>query len=254
MMTKTVTSILPISRETDAGEIALAAYESLIDLLVELDPSDWERATECPGWTVADMVGHIIGAAKACAAKRELIRQVVWGSRHRKEYDGSQLDAFNALQVHEHHDLTPQQRIATLRELAPQAVSGRMRTSTLLRRVLMPIDQTGSTAGNQTSISIAKMVDVVYTRDTWMHRVDIASACDRALVLDENDRRIIEDVVADWVDRHKEPVDLTLTGPIGSRFIHGDDGPTITMDAVEFCRVLSGRESSDGLMAWKVLF
>lgn len=253
-MTKTIDSITAISKQTDASDVALAAYASLIELLEQLDDDDWARHTECPDWTVADMVGHLIGAAKAGASKRELVRQVIWGSRHRGEYDGNQLDAFNALQVSDHSGLTPAERVAALREIAPRAVAGRMRTPNLLRKQSMPIDQAGSTAGFPSSASVAQLVDVIYTRDTWLHRVDIARATGRSLALGAADTRIIEDVVVEWIGRHDKAVDLTLTGPAGGRFTHGTGGPTLDLDAVEFCRILSGRAPGSGLLAHKVLF
>lgn len=253
-MTKTIDSITAISKQADASDVALAAYGSLIELLEGLDDDDWARPTECPDWTVADMVGHLIGAAKAGASKRELVRQVIWGSRHRGEYGGNQLDAFNALQVSEHSGLTPTERVAALREIAPRAVAGRMRTSNLLRKQSMPIDRAGSTAGFPSSASVARLVDVIYTRDTWLHRVDIARATGRSLTLGAADIRIIEDVVLEWIGRHDKAVDLTLTGPAGGRFTHRTDGATLTLDAVEFCRILSGRAPGSGLLAHKVLF
>lgn len=253
-MMKTVELITPIAQQTDAREVALGAYDALIELLEGLDETAWASPTECPGWTVADMVGHVIGAAKAGASKRELVRQLVWGSRHRREYGGSQLDAFNALQVSEHRDLTPAQRIAVLRELAPRAVAGRMRTPGWLRRRSMAVDQAGSTAGFPASASIAQFVDVIYTRDVWMHRVDVARVTGGGLALGPNDARIVEDVVLEWAGRHGEAVDLTLTGEAGGRFVHGDGGASLTLDAVEFCRILSGRAPGTGLLAEKVLF
>ncbi|HMR48387.1 MAG TPA: maleylpyruvate isomerase family mycothiol-dependent enzyme [Arachnia sp.] len=253
-MAKTITAIIPITKQTDARQVALGAYDALIGLLESLDPADWDRSTECPGWTVADMVGHVVGAAKAGASRRELARQVVWGMRHSSEYGGNRLDAFNALQVEEHRGLSPAERVAALREFAPRAVDGRMRTPGLFRALSMGIDQAGSTAGFPNSASIAQLVDVIYTRDTWLHRVDIARATSRTLDLGPTDARIVEDVVAEWIGRHGEAVDLTLTGPAGGEFTHGDGGPEFTLDAVEFCRILSGREAGSGPLAQKVLF
>ncbi len=251
---RTIDSITAISKQTDAGELALAAYAALIELLDELDDDDWARPTECPNWTVADMVGHLIGAAKAGASKRELVRQAIWGWGHSAEYGGNRFDAFNALQVSEHSGLTPAERIAALREIAPRAVGGRMRMPNLLRRQSMRIDQAGSTAGFPNSATIAQLVDVIYTRDTWLHRVDIARATGWRLTLGAADTRIVEDAVREWIGRHGSAVDLTLTGPAGGRFTHGTGGPTLTLDAVEFCRILSGRAPGSGLMAHKVLF
>ncbi|MGQ0618068.1 MAG: hypothetical protein ACT4PW_13950 [Acidimicrobiia bacterium] len=47
---------------------------------------------------------------------------------------------------------------------------------------------------------------------------------------------------------------LTLTGPAGGHFTRDSGGEEHTLDAVEFCRVLSGRGSGDGLLAEEVPF
>ena len=79
-------------------------------------------------------------------------------------------------------------------------------------------------------------------RDTWMHRGDIARATGRELVLTpDHDGRIVADVVAEWARRHGRPFRLVLEGPAGGEFVQGDDGEQLRLDAVEFCRVLSGR-------------
>ena len=105
-----IMEIRPISRESDAKEVALASYDDLLDLIDSLADEDWRIPTECPGWTVEDMVGHLIGAAKANASKREMLRQQLWGYRHSRDFDGNPLDAANALQVRHHADLTATER------------------------------------------------------------------------------------------------------------------------------------------------
>jgi hypothetical protein len=99
------------------------------------------------------------------------------------------------------------------------------------------------------------LLDVIQTRDPWLHRVDICRATGRELVLTaEHDGRLVADVVADWAARHGEPFDLILTGPAGGRFVVGTGGPVIEIDAIEFCRVLSGRAPGTGLLATPVVF
>jgi hypothetical protein len=61
-------------------------------------------------------------------------------------------------------------------------------------------------------------------------------------------------VVAEWARAHGKPYRLTLTGPAGGLWSSGTDGEQITMDAVEFCRVLSGRATGTGLLAHQVPF
>jgi hypothetical protein len=73
-------------------------------------------------------------------------------------------------------------------------------------------------------------------------------------VTTDHDGRIVADEVADWADRHGRPFQLHLTGAAGGRFERGGDGPEFTLDAVEFCRVLSSRAHGDGLMGTPVPF
>ena len=99
------------------------------------------------------------------------------------------------------------------------------------------------------------LLDVILTRDPWMHRVDVARATGRDMELTpEHDGRIIADVVAEWARRHGQPFRLTLTGPAGGEYSAGDNGEHITIDAVECCRTLSGRATGSGLLAQQVPF
>jgi uncharacterized protein (TIGR03083 family) len=254
--TRDVADIVPITFATDAEQVAVATYGALLDLLDGLAPEDWAAQTECPAWTVSDMVGHLIGAARANASLRELLRQQLWAMRHKDAFDGNDLDAMNALQVRTNADLTPEQRVEALRDAAPAAVRGRMRFPRPLRGIRVPVAPSGSTAeGMPRSLSMGHLMGVIYTRDAWLHRVDIARATGRDLVLDPAlDGRIVEDVVAEWAARHRQPFTLTLTGPAGGMYVQGSGGAVLALDAVEFCRVVSGRAPGEGLLATRVLF
>jgi len=70
----------------------------------------------------------------------------------------------------------------------------------------------------------------------------------------EHDGRVVADVVADWARRHGQSFVLRLEGPAGGSFSAGQDGPEVRLDALEFCRVLSGRGAADGLLATFVPF
>lgn len=241
--TRSVDDITPISRDSDARQLALTAYDRLLGLLRSLDPDDWQAPTACPGWDVATMVGHLIGAAKAGASVRENLRQQAWGKRHAAEFGGNTLDAANQRQILGHADLTQAQRIAELARVAPAAVTGRMRLPRPMRRVSVAIDAGGSTAtGMPTRLTLGHLVDVIYTRDVWLHTIDIARATGRPYRPDAAlDGRIVADVVAEWAGRHREPVLLTLDGPAGGRFRSGAGGGHLHLDAIDLCLVLSGR-------------
>ena len=253
---RTIDQITPITFATDAREVALVVYDRLFALLGQLEPDEWRARTDCGDWDVADVVRHLVGAARANASVREVVRQQVWAARHKKEFGGNDLDAMNALQVRDHADLRPRELVNTLRALAPAAVRGRMRFPRPLRPVPIPLAQTGSTAaGMPTSLTLGHLMEVIYSRDLWMHRVDIARATGRQIEVDRAcDGRIVEDVVAEWARRHGQPFHLVLTGPAGGEFTSGDGGARMEHDAVEFCRILSGRSPAEGLLATRVLF
>jgi hypothetical protein len=99
------------------------------------------------------------------------------------------------------------------------------------------------------------LMDVIYNRDAWMHRVDVRRAIAREMVLtSDHDGRLVSDVVTEWARRHGKPFTLSLTGPAGGSFVAGEGGDHIELDAVEFCRILSGRATGAGLLSTEVPF
>jgi hypothetical protein len=62
---------------------------------------------------------------------------------------------------------------------------------------------------------------------------------------------IVADIVREWSLRHQEPFELKLTGAAGGVFGAGN-GDVIELDALEFCRLLSGRGHGEGLLAIEV--
>jgi hypothetical protein len=97
----------------------------------------------------------------------------------------------------------------------------------------------------------------IYTRDAWMHRVDLARATGAELELTgEHDGALIEDLVAEWAAAHGAAFALELGGLAGGRWSRGSVGAadTIRLDAVEFARTLSGRVPGEGLLARRVPF
>jgi hypothetical protein len=102
------------------------------------------------------------------------------------------------------------------------------------------------------------LIDTIYLRDLWMHRVDLSHALNRPLDLStDHDGRIVADVVAEWARRHGKPFALELTGPAGGTYAHENDFPgaeQLSMDAVEFCRTLAGRGPAVGLLTVVVPF
>jgi len=131
-----------------------------------------------------------------------------------------------------------------------------MRIPAAFRAISGSVAPSGSTAtGMPTRETAGHLVDVILTRDVWMHRDDIARATRRQLRLDRAiDGAIVADVVAEWAGRHGQPFELNLTGPAGGYFAQSHGGERLDLDAVEFCRVLSGRVTGERLLGVRVLF
>jgi hypothetical protein len=100
------------------------------------------------------------------------------------------------------------------------------------------------------------LVDVILTRDAWLHRIDLARALGVEPVLSaDHDGRIVADVVSEWARRHGRPFRLVLTGAAGGSFASSAAGAErLELDAVEFCRIVSGRSEGRGLLATSVPF
>lgn len=236
-----------------AMRLAATEYERVVALLRLLEPEDWSRPSGCPPWDVRDLAAHLLGMTEMAASLREQLRQ----TRAAKRAGGVFIDALTALQVDERRSLPPAELVRRIEATAPRAVRGRRRTPGLVRRRPLPDQQ--PVGGSPTSPSewwtVGYLVDVVLTRDPWMHRTDLVAATGKPLVLTaEHDGVLVADVVADWASRHHEPYRLTLTGPAGGRFERGIAGQELELDAVTFCRALAGRGPAEGLLAVEVPF
>ena len=90
--------------------------------------------------------------------------------------------------------------------------------------------------------TLGYLIDVILTRDPWMHRLDICAAVNLTPQLSaDHDGVIVADVVSEWADRHGKEFSLHLTGPAGGTWTAGTAGPCLELDAIEFCRVISRR-------------
>jgi uncharacterized protein (TIGR03083 family) len=226
----------PVLERDTAMRLAATEYDRFVGQLRRLSDEDWRRQTECPGWTVTDMTAHVLGMAEMAASIPEQIRQ----TRAAGKAGGSFLDALTALQVDKHRMRSPRELIDLLAVVGPKAAKGRRRTPALIRRRRMSPPQ--DVGGVEEVWTIGFLVDVILTRDTWMHRVDIARATGRDPELTaEHDGRLVADVAAEWAQRHGRACTLTLTGPAGGTWSFAGGGAAISMVAVEFCRGLSGR-------------
>ena len=111
-MNTTTTKWIDVDKLAPLGDaevwpLARAEYLRMLSLLRSLDDGDWPRPTDCPAWTVRDMLGHLVGACEGFSNPLELLHQQRAGARLIREgqTDGKQpVDGANAVQVAERAD------------------------------------------------------------------------------------------------------------------------------------------------------
>lgn len=153
--------------------------------------------------------------------------------------------------------MTRAQIVDRFAQVGPRAAKARRRTPGFLRsRTMRDKQPVGGRPDSPTEDwTFGYLVDVILTRDPWMHRTDIAAATGRPMELTaDHDGVLVADVVSDWASRHGQPCQVTLTGGAGGSWTFGSGGPHLQHDAVEFCRVLAGRGPADGLLTTEVPF
>jgi uncharacterized protein (TIGR03083 family) len=250
--TSPVAAIAPLTHE-EAMHLQAEELDRTVADLGTLAARDWDLATDCPAWDVRAMYQHVLGACEAGASLRENVHQMRLARAERGRHGGSLEAALSSVQVAERANLSGPQVAARLAAVAPRTVRGRARIPSIVRnRARLKVD--GPVFETWT---LGYLVDVIYLRDLWMHRVDLHMAVGRPLeVSAQHDGRIVADVVAEWARRHDQAFVLELTGPAGGTYAGtgGSDPALLSIDAVEFCRTLAGRSPGTGLMATVVPF
>src|SRR3954451_19384306 len=253
-MTTTTTKTTDSPRESQldrsvATQLAASEYTRLAELLRALDPTDWSKSTDCPAWDVRAMAAHNLGMAEMSASVLEQRRQM----KAAKKAGGVFVDALTDVQVRKHSGQTPEEITKAYAAVGPKAAKGRRRTPGFIRGRTLPVPQ--NVNGVDEIWRLGYLIDVVLTRDVWMHRVDITRATGKAMTLTaDHDGVLVDNVVNEWADRHGQPFTLHLDGPAGGSWARGEGGAELRLDAVEFCRILSRRADGDGLLKTEVPF
>ncbi len=241
---------IPPLEHDEAMELAEAEISRLLALVDDLRADEWQRPTDCTGWTVRDMLGHLLGMLELQADPEERQRQIKTAAELAHRSGQLRLTEMTALQVREHADLSTDGLRRALHEMAVRGLAARRALPAELRAA--PYDPELPGEGMWT---LGYLFDIIHTRDPWLHRVDICRATGRDLLLTAaHDGRIVANVVSDWAPRHGRPFVLELTGPAGATYTAGTDGVHLRMDAIEFCRTLSGRDTGTGILATPVTF
>jgi uncharacterized protein (TIGR03083 family) len=229
---------LPQTNPDQAQAVAHAEGRATLQLLRTLGNEDWARPTDCPEWDVRALVAHLVaqcqdGIHLASMARRELLRR-------RRYPDKPPVDAYMAVGVDDHRAASGPELVERFAELWPRAARARRRRPTVLRRIKLDPGIPG-----QPRWRLDYLLDVIYNRDLWMHRVDLARATERPFIPRDHDREIVAQVIRDLARAWSAvPVALELTGPAGGRWLLGSGDPVavVRAEAVAYLRALSGRD------------
>jgi uncharacterized protein (TIGR03083 family) len=253
MTTIDVSTITPLTHQ-EAMRLQARELECTLASLRSLGDLAWSAPTDCPAWDIRAMYQHVLGACEAGASIRENVHQLHRARLYRKQHGGPLEAALSAIQVNERSDLRPDQIIERLDVVAPKTVQGRTRTPALVRNhAKLAVD-----GPVHESWKLGYLIDTIYLRDLWMHRIDVAQALGQTAELSAgHDGRIVADVVAEWARRHGRPFVLDLSGPAGGTYTQDEHLPEAernSLDAVDFCRTLAGRAPATGLLTTIVPF
>lgn len=252
MMTATRVESIPPITTAEAHTLAAAEYRRVADQLRSLSADDWSAPTDCELWDVRAMAGHTAGMLATFTGYRILMSEMRAAEKGAKASGEQMIDVLTARQVADNAELSQDQLIDKIETVGPKAARWRTSRPRLFRA--MPLKQ--EVDGKPETWKMGYLLHTILTRDPWMHRVDTARATGKPMELTaEHDGRFVADVVAEWARRHGQPFTLELAGPAGGTYVAGDGtGEHITIDAVEFCRILSGRGSGTGLLTQEVPF
>ncbi|WP_405148294.1 maleylpyruvate isomerase family mycothiol-dependent enzyme [Sphaerisporangium sp. NBC_01403] len=229
---------LPQTDRDQSAVIAEAEGRATLALLGALRDGDWRRPTDCGEWDVRTMVAHLVAQCEDNIHLGTMLRRELVG---RRRYPGKiALDAHMAVQIDDHAAEAGPALVERFALLWPRAVRARRQRPSPMRRIKINAGIPGVPP-----LAVGYLLDVIYNRDLWMHRIDLARAAGRQITIGDHDRQIVEQVIRDlalaW---SAAPVVLELAGPGGGSWLIGSGEPTavVRTDTVAYMRALSGRD------------
>jgi uncharacterized protein (TIGR03083 family) len=229
---------VPRTDRTTAAQVATGQSNAYLDQLRDLAEADWCRPTDCTLWDVRQIAAHVAGAFEEGARMGVMVRHM--RAARRLAPPMAMVDALNGAQIEDRRDLPGPAIVDDLERLVAKAISRRRRMPAVVRAMKVPGGDlpAGSTLGY--------LLDVIYARDVWMHRVDTARATSRTLPPADGDDEVVAQVVRDLDRFWQGPafvLDLAGVGACRWQIGAGTPETAVRADTVEFLRMLSGRPS-----------
>ncbi len=89
----------PVMERGAAMTLAATEYARTAALFESLTASQWALPTDCPGWDVRAVAGHVLGMAQMTATLPALARQQMAAQKGSKQTGTAMIDVLTALQV-----------------------------------------------------------------------------------------------------------------------------------------------------------
>src|SRR5262249_60147571 len=106
--------------------------------------------------------------------------------------------------------LSADEIVARFEGAAPRSVGARRRMPGLVRRMPIKVDPPFDKDGWR----LGYLMDVIYNRDAWMHRVDVSRATGRDMVSTAaHDGRLVAHGLGGWARRPRKPFTLVPPAP-----------------------------------------
>lgn len=214
-----------------------AELQAFQQLVAALDDEDWSRPTASAGWTVKDLVAHVAGQFEEQARFGTFRRRL--REAKRRYPDRIALDAHNQFQIDELAGLPTAELKANLARDVPAALKAIGRTPWFVRRLPSTIFFPEPPLPDR---RMSYLFDVLTSRDTWMHRLEIADATGRPFTVDDHDLAVVDQVMADLARAWSGPgLKIELTGVVRGVWSLGSNPQTNSVDGLALMRHLSGR-------------
>lgn len=204
---------------------------AVIDLGMSCRDADFEKPTECPGWTVKDQISHLVGAEKRLAGVPTPRAEVV-DRPHITNKNG----LINEQDVEARRHLTGHEVVAELAAYLPQRME-QLRGESSLDVVV------GGIHGPDTTLREHLTHRII---ETWCHEQDIRAALDRPGDLDTAAAAVF---VAAALEALPRVVAVEAGIRPGHAVIVDVTGPLVARDGVRVCLDAEDRPCAEPLFS-----
>ena len=228
-------------------QLAASECRRFGDLIAGLSEDEWRLPTDCTEWDVHDVAAHVLAVTERSATVVRNLATFATAAPAARWRSRPAVDVVNEREVARRRNLSSRRLVMRFDRAVPPALRRRQTLPAMVGRL-----RVRTHVGPR---SVRFLYDTLFTRDMWMHRIDIARATNRDMKLTaDHDGAIVADLVAGWSRHHDLPLTLDLEGAAGGRFEVNGGGAPHAADAIRFARFLAGRVDLQDLPRGAVMF